>query len=59
MGKINFTIEYWDWAKRKGYKAEETENRYLLNQFYYTEFHKKLPDYEVNGLEYFQALGKV
>ena len=59
MKEVDFVTEYWDWAKRKGHKAEETENRDLLNQFYHTEFHKKHPNYEVNGLEYFQALGKV
>lgn len=58
MSKPNFVIEYWNWAKKKGYKPTDTENRALLNEFYHTEFHQKHPNYEVNGLEYFQALGK-
>lgn len=54
----NFVFEYWDWAKKKGYKASDTEKRELLNEFYHSEFHKKHPNYTVNGVEYFQALGK-
>ena len=57
--KVNFVTEYWDWANKKGYKPIDTENRDILNEFYYTEFHKKYPSYDVNGLEYFQALGKI
>lgn len=53
---MNFVIEYWDWAKKKGYKPTDTENREILNEFYHTEFHQKHPDYEVNGLEYYLAL---
>ena len=51
--------DYWDWLKKKGYKPEDVENRDLLNEFYHSEFHHKHPEYEVNGLEYFQALGKL
>lgn len=58
MSKPNFVTEYWDWAKKKGYNPTDTENREILNEFYHTEFHQKHPNYEVNGLEYFQALGK-
>lgn len=59
MSKPNFVFEYWDWAKKKGYKPADTENRELLNEFYHTEFHHKHPNYDVNGVEYFQALGKL
>lgn len=59
MSKISFVIEYWDWLKNKGYKPEDAEIRELLNEFYYSEFHPNHPEYEVNGAEYFQALGKI
>lgn len=59
MNKPNFVIEYWDWLKKKGYKPEDAEKRELLNEFYHSEFHHKHPKYEVNGLEYYQALGKL
>lgn len=52
-----FVIEYWDWLKNKGYKPEDAGVRELLNEFYYSDFHQKHPRYEVNGVEYFQALG--
>lgn len=56
----NFALDYLDWCKKKGIKdIKQTENRELLNEFYYTEFHPKNPKYEVNGVEYFQALGKL
>lgn len=57
MSKISFVIEYWEWLKRNGYKAEDCEKRELLNNFYHSDFHHKYPEYEVNGLEYFQTLG--
>ena len=56
--KISFVIEYWDWLKSNGYKSKDAEKRELLNEFYYSEFHPKYPKYEVNGLEYFMAIGK-
>lgn len=59
MNKISFVIEYWDWLKKKGYKPEDAERRDLLNEFYRTDFHNKHPNYKVNGIEYFQALGKL
>ena len=59
MSKISFVIEYWEWLKNKGYKPEDAEKRELLHEFYYQIFHPKYPNYEVNGLEYFQALGKL
>ena len=59
MRKISFVTEYWDWLKKKGYKPEDAEKRELLNEFFYSEFHRKHPKYVVNGLEYFQALGKL
>lgn len=57
MSKISFVIEYWDWLKKKGYNSEDAEKRELLDEFYHSDFHRKHPKYEVNGLEYFQALG--
>ena len=57
--KTTFVTDYWDWLKKKGYKPEDAEKRELLNEFYYSDFHHKHPKYEVNGLEYFQALGKL
>lgn len=59
MSSISFVIEYWDWLKKKGYKSEDAEKRELVNKFYHSDFHPKYPTYEVNGLEYFQALGKI
>ena len=59
MNKISFTIEYWDWLKSKGYKEEDCKKIELLNEFYYSYFHHKHPKYIVNGLEYFEALGKL
>ena len=59
MRKISFVTEYWNWLKNKGYNPEDAENRELLYEFYYSDFHPKHPKYEVNGLEYFQALGKL
>lgn len=59
MKKITFVTDYWDWLKDKGYKPSDAENRELLHEFYYSDFHKKHPNYEVNGVEYFQALGKL
>lgn len=59
MNKTSFVIEYWDWLKKKGYKPEDAEKRELLNNFYHSEFHHKHPKYDVNGLEIFQALGKL
>lgn len=56
--KNDFVIEYWNWCKRKGYTPKQSENRSLLNEFYHTEFHQKHPNHTVNGIEYFQALGK-
>lgn len=40
-------------------KPEDAEKRELLHEFYHSDFHKKHPNYEVNGVEYFQALGKL
>ena len=59
MSKISFVVEYWDWLKRKGYKSDDAEKRELLHEFYYSDFHLKHPNYDVNGIEYFQALGKL
>lgn len=59
MNKVTFVTDYWDWLKKKGYKPEDAEKRELLNKFYHEDFHQKHPDYEVNGVEYFQALGKL
>lgn len=60
MGKkINFALEYWDWLKENGYSEKDSENRELLDEFYYNVFHKKHPKYGVNGLDYFIALGKL
>lgn len=59
MSKVTFVTDYWDWLKKKGYKPEDAEKRELLNEFYHTDFHQKHPDYKVNGVEYFQALGKL
>ena len=59
MKKVTFVTDYWDWLKNKGYKSEDAEKRELLNEFYHSDFHHKHPNYEVNGLEYFQALGKL
>ena len=59
MNKISFVTEYWEWLKNKGYKPEDAEKRELLNEFYYSDFHRKYPEYVVSGFEYFQALGKL
>lgn len=59
MSKISFVTEYWEWLKNNKYKPQDAEKRELLNEFYHSEFHPKHPKYEVNGLEYFQALGKL
>lgn len=56
---LSFVTDYWEWLKRKGYKSEDCGNRELLHEFYYSDFHPKNPNYEVNGLEYFLALGKL
>lgn len=59
MSKVSFVLEYWDWLKDNNYKPEDAGRRDLLHNFYHTEFHKRHPQYSVNGVEYFQALGVI
>lgn len=59
MSKVTFVTDYWDWLKKKGYGPEDVVRIDLLNEFYHSDFHPKHPNYEVNGIEYFQALGKL
>lgn len=54
---MEFVFAYWDWLKENNYTEKDCKNRNLLNEFYHTEFNPKHPDYNVNGLEYFCALG--